>query len=180
MNKKDLKQEYFRWLCHFIDVRSYGKLLSFLFSTDFEYIIPMDGNRFEDGIDLRYRFADEKHYPQRYISRLLDDVPCSMLEMMVALCLRIEEHITGDPENGDQTTKWFKAMLKSSGLKGLDNDHFDKETAKNIVCCINDRQYTRNGDGGLFRLHKSRRDLRNVEIWYQAMWYIDEALDIIR
>lgn len=178
MDKKELKQEYFRWLCCFIDVRDYGKLLHFLFSIDFEYTVPLDGNRYEDGVDLRYRFADEKGYPQRYISRALDDVPCSMLEMMVALCLRIEEHITGDPDVGDQTTKWFKAMLKSSKLDSMDNDHFSELIATNMIRTINERRYAKNGDGGLFRLRKSRRDLRGVEIWYQAMWYIDEALNI--
>ena len=178
MDRNQLKQEYFQWLCHFIDVRDYGKLLRFLFSTEFSYTLAMDGNRYEDGIDLRYRFADTKRYPQRYISRALDDVPCSMLEMMIAICLRIEEHITGDPEEGDQTTKWFRAMLKSSGLDKLDNDNFNRATAERIVTGINERQYSRNGDGGLFRLRRSRRDLRHVEIWYQAMWYIDEVLNI--
>ncbi|MBO7450306.1 MAG: hypothetical protein J6U54_08030 [Clostridiales bacterium] len=178
MNRKEIKQEYFRWLCHFIDVRDYGKLLSFLFSVDFDYTLPMDGNRYEDGINLRYRFADEKKYHYRHISAWLDDVPCSMLEMMVALCLRIEEHITGDPEVGDRTTNWFKAMLKSSGLDEMDNDHFDQTVASKIVRDVIQRRYGRNGDGGLFRLRRNRRDLRHVEIWYQAMWYIDEVLNI--
>ena len=178
MDRKDLKQEYFQWLCHFIDVRDYGKLLRFLFSVDFNYTLPIDGNRYEDGIDLRYRFADEKNYHHRYISGWIDDVPCSMLEMMIALCLRIEEHITGDPDVGDQTTRWFKAMLKSSGLDEMDNSHFDQTAASDIVRDINERRYARNGDGGLFRLRHNRRDLRHVEIWYQAMWYIDEVLNI--
>lgn len=178
MNRKELKQEYFEWLCHFVGCKNHRELLFLLFSIDFEYSIPMDGNRYEDGINLRYRFADEKGYHYRFVSSWLDDVPCSMLEMMVALSLRIEEHITGDPDNGDQTSKWFKAMLQNSNLYAMTDDKFDRFAATNIVKDVLQHRYGRNGNGGLFRLRHNRRDLRNVEIWYQAMWYIDEVLDI--
>lgn len=38
------------------------KLLRHLHNIDFQYMLPMDGNRAEDGIDLRYRFGYEKEY----------------------------------------------------------------------------------------------------------------------
>ena len=178
MNRKDLKQEYFKWLCHFIGCYNHKKLLFLLFSIDFYYELPMDGNRFEDGVDLRYRFVDEKGYPQRYAANWLDDVPCSMLEMMVALALRIEEHITGDPDAGDCTDRWFEDMLKSSGLWSFTDDRFSQRSATNVIINVMNRRYTRNGDGGLFKLRHTRKDLRRVEIWYQAMWYIDEKMNI--
>ena len=178
MTRKDIRQEYFEWLCHFIGCRNHKKLLSLLFSIDFTYTLPMDGNREEDGINLRYRFADEKNYHYRWIANLLDNEPCSMLEMMVALVLRIEEHITGDPDAGDQTDRWFKDMLKNSGLYDFTDDRFSSRSATNVVLDIINRRYARNGDGGLFKLRHTRKDLRRVEIWYQAMWYIDEKLHI--
>ena len=178
MNRKDLKQEYFEWLCHFVKLNNHKKLLFLLFSIDFTYDLPMDGNRYEDGIDLRYRFADEKGYPQRYAAHWLDDVPCSVLEMMVALCLRIEEHITGNPDDGDKTSEWFKDMLKTSGLYNFADDRYSERTSIAIIQDILTHNYARNGDGGLFKLRHTRKDLRQVEIWYQAMWYIDEKLDI--
>ena len=178
MNRKDLKQEYFEWLCHFVKLNNHKKLLFLLFSIDFTYDLPMDGNRYEDGIDLRYRFADEKGYPQRYAAHWLDDVPCSVLEMMVALCLRIEEHITGNPDDGDKTSEWFKDMLKTSGLYNVADDRYSERTSMAIIQDILTRNYARNGDGGLFKLRHTRQDLRHVEIWYQAMWYIDEKLNI--
>ena len=177
-SRKEMKQEYFEWLCHFIGCKNYRKLLFFLFSIDFQYTNPMDGNRYEDGVNLRYRFADDKGYHYRHVSAWLDDVPCSMLEMMVALSLRIEEEIAGDPEYGDQTDKWFKVMLNSSGLSEFDDEHYDEREAVEIAKRIMRHGYQRNGDGGLFRLRHSRRDLRSVEIWYQAMWYLNEALHI--
>ena len=178
MNRKVFKQEYFEWLCHFVKLKNHKKLLFLLFSIDFTYDLPMDGNRYEDGIDLRCRFADEKGYPQRYAAHWLDNVPCSMLEMMVALCLRIEEHITGNPDDGDKTSEWFKDMLKTSGLYNFADDSYSERTSIAIIQDILTRNYARNGDGGLFKLRHTRKDLRRVEIWYQAMWYIDEKLDI--
>ena len=176
--REEMKREYFEWLIHFIGCKNHRELLYFLFSVDFSYNIPMDGNRYEDGVNLRYRYADEKGYHYRHVSAWIDDVPCSMLEMMVALSLRIEEHITADPEAGDQTSRWFKAMLKSSGLYALNDETYDEQKARDIVKDVLNRRYGRNGDGGLFRLKHTRRDLRRVEIWYQAMWYLDETLEI--
>lgn len=178
MNRKRLKQEYFEWLLSYAKCYRHRELLLLLFQVDFTYTVPMDGNRFEDGINLRYRFADEKGYKYKYISPMIDDVPCSMLEMMVALALRIEEHITGDPDVGDRTSRWFKDMLKNCGLYDMTDERFSRRSAIGIVNNVLNRNYERNGDGGLFCLRRTRTDLRNVEIWYQAMWYIDEVLDI--
>lgn len=178
MNRKDLKQEYFRWLCRLVRCYNHKKLLFLLFSVDFKYDLPMDGNRYEEGIDLRYRFADENDYPQRYAANWLDDVPCSMLEMMVALSLRIKDKIVWDPDDDDPSNEWFKDMLKNSGLYEYSDDHFDEIEATDIIRNILNRNYSRNGDGGFFRLRHCKKDMRNVEIWYQAMWYINEKLDI--
>ena len=93
---KNLMTEYFEWICHlvcdeqFTKRLSYTKLLLRLFETDFNYILPRDGNRYEDGIDLRYRFGYENGLEDQLIARDLDDKPCSVLEMMVALALRCE------------------------------------------------------------------------------------------
>lgn len=69
MTEKELNQEYFNWMCQLVcDKRwrnkglSYQMLLSQLHSIDFQYTLPMDENRAEDGIDLRYRFGYEKEY----------------------------------------------------------------------------------------------------------------------
>lgn len=178
MTREKMREEYFEWLCGFIGCKNHRKLLFFLFSVDFAYSIPADGNRYEDGVDLRYRFADEKGYPYRYVSPWLDAVPCSMLEMMVALSLRIEEQIAGDPEAGDQTDRWFKFMLKSSGFYNLSDANYDEAEARAIIKDVLNHRYSRNGNGGLFHLRHCRRDLRNAEIWQQAMLCINETLNI--
>jgi len=75
---------------------SYQKLLRHLHNIDFQYMLPMDGNRAEDGIDLRYRFGYEKEYEGSTIASYLDNSPCSVLEMLIALAFRCEEHIMTD------------------------------------------------------------------------------------
>ena len=73
----------YRW-----DGLSYKKLLNRLSEIDFQFSIAMDANREADGLDLRYRFGNEKHIRNYVINRYLDDRPCSVLEMMVALANR--------------------------------------------------------------------------------------------
>lgn len=176
MDKAELKKQYFGWLCKFVGCYSRRELLYFLFNAEFKYTHPMDANRYEDGINLRYRFADEHAYHYRYIAAWLDDAPCSMLEMMVALVDRMEHDIASDPEYGDRTGRWFEDMLKSMGLWHMTDERFDYGEAVRVLDRVLSRRYSRNGEGGLFHLRHCKRDLRSAEIWYQAMWYLDEKL----
>lgn len=183
MTKNELNNAYFKWLYRLVckDNRykrlSYRKLLAYLYEVEFTYSIAMDGNRESDGIDLRYRFGYERGYDQHLIASYLDDSPCSVLEMMVALALRCEEHIMCDPEYGDRTGKWFWDMIKSLGLYFMDDAHFDREVAENFVSRFLNREYKRNGEGGLFTVQNGARDMRTAEIWYQMCWYLNDILE---
>lgn len=85
MTECELVSRYFDWMYRLVAddryPKSYRKLFSRLHDTEFTYTIPMDGNRAEDGIDLRYRFGRENAYPDAIVASLLDVVPCSILEM---------------------------------------------------------------------------------------------------
>ena len=104
MTKNELNDAYFNWMYQLVfDGRyskrlSYRKLLRELHRIEFTYSIPMDGNRAEDGVDLRYRFGYENGYSSSMISVYLDNRMCSVLEMMIALAIRCEEHIMDDPD----------------------------------------------------------------------------------
>jgi len=39
-----------------------------------------------------------------------------------------------------------------------------------------DREYSYNGEGGLFAVQHPRRDMRTVELWWQMCWYINTIL----
>lgn len=183
MDKYELNNMYFQWMCRLVRSRrrsdlSYRKLLRHLHSRDFTYLLPMDGNRAEDGTDLRYRFGDENGIDERVIASCLDIQPCSVLEMMTALALRCEEHIMGDPDAGDRTGEWFWGMISSLGLKGMTDSRYDRNRTDDILDRFLAREYEPNGKGGLFQIPHCGADLRSVEIWYQMCWYLDTILQV--
>lgn len=178
MTRNELNTEYFNWMCGLVCERgrSYRKLMTYLHTVEFTYTIPLDDNRATDGIDLRYRFAYERDYNQAMIAEYLDDKPCSVLEMMVALVNRCEEETTDDPEVGNRTKLWFYNMIVSLGLKSMTDSAFDEEYVSHVIDRFLNRDYSPNGKGGLFTVKNYRRDMRRVEIWNQMHWFLDEVL----
>lgn len=172
--------EYFDWLYdlvaanRFAKENSYRKLLSYLHSTEFRYSIPKDANRASDGADLRWRFLSKKDETHLYyiLKRNLPK-PCSVLEMMVALAVRCEESIMDNPSMGDRTGQWFWGMITNLGLGSMMDERFDEQYVEGVVERFLDRRYEPTGKGGLFTVRNSHEDLREVEIWYQLCWYLD-------
>lgn len=165
---------YYQWLCDivskdlFSEHVSYDRLLSYLSHREFTTIIPKDINRAMDGIDLRLRYQTiTGEYPKRY-------EPCSVLEMMVALSIRCEETIMDNPEYGDRTSQWFWGMIKTLGLYSMTDDRFDEDYVSSVIDRFLNREYAPNGEGGLFKIRNCEYDLRDVEIWYQLCWYLDQ------
>ena len=178
MTKDELNNLYFEWMYQLVcnerysNRLSYRKLLMYLHTIDFNYIIGMDGNRAEDGIDLRYRFGYEESYEEPMISTFLDDRPCSVLEMLIALSMQCEKIMT-DPDIGDRTGQWFWNMIVSLGLGSMTDTRFDKEYCLDVIYRFLDREYEPDGKGGLFTIRNCDTDLRNVGIWYQTCWYLN-------
>lgn len=177
-SEERINQRYFIWLCNNItDARHksrYQKLLWFLHQSSFTYTHPMDSNRYEDGINLRYAFGYEYGIDDVVIATAIDNLDCSILEMMVALARRIEIHIMDDPAKGNRTSVWFWTMVDNLGLRNMDNSHIDISTVKQILARFVDRKYKRNGKGGLFSVQRRDLDMREIDIWYQAMAFLNE------
>lgn len=182
MTEKELNNRYFNWMYQLVsDERytkglSYKKLINHLNDIDFQYSIPMDGNRADDGIGLRYRFGYEQKYEESMIANHLDTRPCSVLEMMIALSLRCEEHIMHDPDIGDRTGQWFWGMIINLGLESMDDSNFDMIHTDDVIFRFMDRKYKKNGEGGLFTVDNYKYDMRSVEIWWQMNWYLNSIL----
>ena len=177
---KDIANRYFEWMYARVcgDKRlSYRRLLRHLHEIEFTYILPMDGNRAEDGIDLRYRFGDENDISEPVIASCLDDEPCSVLEMMVALAVRCEEHIMSAPDIGDRAGQWFWTMITNLGLSRMVDQNFDEDEVDNVIAVFLNREYHRDGSGGGIFHIDCGKDLSKAEIWYQAMWYLNEVLE---
>ena len=175
----DISNNYFNWLCSLVNDskpnrESYYHLLTFLHSVDFMYIIPMDGNRYADGINLRYRYGRERKIEDPVIASCLDNNPCSVLEMMVALAVRCEEFIMYNPDKGVLSGRWFWMMVENLGLEDMTDSRFDIEPARSVVYRFLARDYSHDGQGGLVYIPNSPYDLRNMEIWYQMQRYLSE------
>lgn len=183
MIQRDINLDYFDWLCEivcgdrFSPEISYSKLLMYLHDTEFRWLHPMDENRAAHGINLRYRFA-LRHVPIEETSGFTNSLrgPCSVLEMMIALALDCEETIMDDPRIGNRTAQWFWEMITSLGLGGTYNEHFDIRHAEFVIERFLNREYEPNGKGGLFTIRNCSRDLRDVEIWWQACWYLNTVM----
>lgn len=178
MTMSPLEADYFEWLCNIVcsvkQKEQYEKLLVRLFNEPFRYILDMDANRASDGMELRYRFGREHRIKLPVIVHILDDKSCSVLEMLIALSLRVEENIMNDPTIGNCTDKWFWLMIENLGLVKMTDEYYDDEYVGFSLNIFMERRYESNGEGGLVVLKYPRQDLRFVEIWYQVMWYLSE------
>jgi hypothetical protein len=111
------------------------------------------------------------------IKKFLDNRPCSVLEMIIALAYRLEDQIMDDEKYGNRTAQWFWNMISSLGLALNYDDRFDLDMCEEVVDNFLNRKYRPDGFGGLFTLDNPPEDLRHVDIWTQAMWYLDENFD---
>lgn len=175
----ELQEKYFDWIYARVmgDKYSYRKLLRRLNEIPFTYILPMDENRKEDGLYLRYRFGQECGWSDRDIANRLDITDCSVLEMMAALAIRCEEGLMADPDYGDRTGRWFREMIGNLGLSGMDDRRYSQQYVDAHIDVFLHRRYDPDGNGGLFRLRHATEDMRNVQIWYQMSWYLNEIND---
>jgi len=174
----ELQELYSDWMRKFVfknarEREQYGYLLDALHASMFYFSIPMDENRMRDGIDLRYRFAYENGYDNHEVENALNVTSsCSMLEMMIALSIKGDERILYDYETGGRADYIFMTMLESLEFNDMTNDRFDPGYVNSKINGVLNHEYDYNGYGGLFVVNNPRRDMREVDIWYQMNWYL--------
>jgi hypothetical protein len=174
--RNNIEAEYFQWLYDKVcNVRanrnvSYKQLFLYLYKTEFTYIISRDSNRAMDGEDLRYRFGYENG--DEYLGDSIQS-PCSVLEMLIGLSVRCEENIMSDSRYGDRTSQWFWTMISNLGLGYMTDDVFDERDIDEKITIFLNREYTHDGKGNIFYIPNSPEDLRDLEIWYQLLAYIN-------
>ena len=180
MIREDVNDIYLDWLYSIVaDDRystknTYRKLFDQLYNTEFTYTIPMDGNRFEDGVNLRYRFGRDNGYDEREIATYLDYCPCSVLEMMIALAIKCEDHIMDNPDLGNRVGQWFWEMVVCLGLGDMTDDEFNPSKVGHRLYIFINRLYEKNGRGGLFEINDPSIDMRSYDIWYQMNFHLRE------
>jgi hypothetical protein len=179
-NDDQLRDEYFIWLCNIIGVNvekeSYSILAKRLHGIEYFWFVPNDDNRGEDGLKLRRTFI-EVHELGPYEQFILDAGPCSVLEMLVAMSIKMAElmeQVVDNNEPGD----WFWELIKNAGLDTFSDFQYHFVGGHMAVAMkvhkILERDYERNGVGGFFPLQETDVDQRKVELWYQMNAYLGE------
>ena len=168
----DFELTYYTWLTNIVGLKHHTKLLQELYLTPFRWVLEMDGNRIDDGLELRYRFGYSVGMTKEERDTLRSIRPCSILEVMAAMALRCEEEYM---HSGDDTTtqRWFYHMIASLGLMGMNDAKFDEAVVQEKLNKMMDRDYSPNGLGGLFFIPNYPEDLRTVELWYQMLAFLD-------
>ena len=64
-------------------------------------------------------------------------------------------------------------MITSLGLGSMLDERYDRRYVDYIINRFLNREYKPNGEGGLFTIRNTKRDMRTVEIWYQLNEYIN-------
>lgn len=177
-----MQMEYLDWLKDKItDIDgtfrySYNDLLNYLYLYKLDYNklmrVPMDLNRADNGLYLRYEFGREYGYTNEQINNEIRD-RCSMLELMVALSVDIER-LMEDASFGDRTNVWFWQMVTSLGLSQMDDFGFSRARCCKILDKFENRKYNYNGKGGLFYIENPKFVIQETEIWKQANAYLNE------
>lgn len=172
--------DYYRWLIDICGKRFDGKLylnlLTRLWSTDFYAVIPMDENRIEEALKLRYEFAhsvgmNEDDADAWISENLLDE--CNLLEILINLASRCAFLIGTSTDDGSKVEHiWFWRMIANLGLTKYDDDHWSSRSVDEAIYILLDRKYAPNGEGGLFPIFGSERDERKVELLYQMYKYL--------
>lgn len=176
ISNENLDSRYLSWLQTLIGpsvhnrnpARSYSLLAEQLFMRSFEWSVPNDDNRIEDGRDLREEFLAESG--ARRDRRFLG-ADCSMLELLIALARRAEF------ESSKDSYTWFWQMIDNIGLRICTDDVYSDEihdVVDDMLDQVINRTYEASGRGGLFPLNRPDKDQREVELWYQLQAYLLE------
>ena len=171
------KDPYFDWLCIMINNRNYTELVRYLHQTEFRARLPADQNRGMDGMHLRVDFM-ERHGA---FGSATNRGPCTMLEFLIGVAKHMSFLMHGN-ESDHRTAYYFWVLIRNLGLDKCTDENWHAVNgefyADDAIDRVLNRQYDRNGKGGLFPLKHSTQDQRKVEIWYQMHAWLGENSEI--
>lgn len=148
--------------------KEYVELAGNLFELEFSSAIDNDINRAMDALELRRSLTNYELDP--------DDRP-SFLEFLIALSQRCAYNSLDKKAN----SFWIGELLNNMGISKFSDQYIMHTGAMpgriiNRACDrVKHQMYDYDGrNGGLFPLRHPRKDMRDVEIWYQMHAYINE------
>lgn len=170
---KDFWSDYLEYLiitCNLYGYRnSYYNLFWTLHNIQFTYRIERDENRVEDGHDLRegysipnrFSIKDHEYFYAHWVS---------VLEVLIALAIRVDNEIIGDPANPHPEI-FFMEMIENLELR---RHKTDQNTIRQVVEDWLERRFDRCGFGSPFPVTDDDRDQRGLEMWDQMVSYLNE------
>lgn len=172
MNMGPIWKQYEEWLLNEAKFRKrgYKKLIDQLHTTPFKTCIKMDKNRAGDGLYLRRRFCEETGMNEHALD-YYDG--CHILEMLIALAIRIDDEYIGNPANPSPDGFFWK-MIVNLGLESYTDRRYDEDEVFDILIKWMTRIFKKNGKGSIFPIKKPVEDQRKLQIWDQAMEYLSE------
>jgi len=172
---------YFDWLFDLIKNKNSQDLKEFisdLHHLGFYCIVPNDDNRIQDAFELRKRYLID--FPNGKVPERKSSLSCSMLELLIALAERMD-FILNDGNNTNRIHWWFWLFIDNLKLQKYTSYDADKERKKEInqgiIRKLVEREYSGDGNGGIFPLNYPYRNQQRLELWYQMMDYINENYD---
>lgn len=155
--------DYYMFLLSLLEGLNDSQLYRYLLEVDYIWTIPLDKNRAQDGIDLRCWWANSIKLTKEQYEVIFNSKACSMLEMLLAFAIRIENDFMATAE-GNNTSKWFYQMLISLGMSD-DITNFDRGRVDHALLMFFNHQIS------LFQVPNV--DISKMELWNQMNYWIN-------
>lgn len=163
--------QYLIWRCNLQKERGMERIFETLHDLEFTYVMDRDENRYADGVELR----DDYEIPDCFMD-LEDeflDRNCSVLEMLIALSIRVDDDFIGDPAE-PHPEDFFIEMIENLKLDRYSGRSFYEKDVIKIIQRWLERRFNQDGCGSPFPLRHDKRNQRDLEIWDQMNSYISE------
>lgn len=165
IDDKYLENDYLDWIIDELNLINPKKtLMAGLNRVEFLWVIDNDRRRASDGIAFRERF------PLFHKLSNKDQIsPCTVLEMLAALAIRMDKEWIGNARKNRAFIP-FQDMVRNLGLTS------NRWTGKyfNDVNAWMLRRFSPDGLGSIFPLRHPDGDQTEKEIWMQMIRYIGE------
>lgn len=143
-----------------------------LFDTQFYAYDEEDTNRVSDA--LSYRDVYIYNFGQEEDMEWARTAPCSLLEILISLAIKLEDDIMYVPSGGSCAAKWFWMFLENLGLDDLSDAYWSADAEEAVSYSAErfmSREYDSDGSGGnIFVIQEEHCDLdmRKLHLWQQA------------
>jgi len=178
--RNKLIDDYLDWL--YFDVlhgtetrfKAYNSLFKALLDIPYIPLHPMDKNRFKDGLELREEYIlgcsmGLTGFESRKNTKIEDYLPeCSVLEMIIALSVRIEKDIMAPADGKNDYFRWFWGMICTLELDEFDEKHYDFGWIDKIISEFLE------GKRAIFEVKNPYKNVRDMQIWDQMNAFLVE------